>query len=95
MLFDANGLLIASSSFSSCHITFAAEQIWQRAEQEGLRSKRFTKMMLQQMKQGGWVKTQPLGGGKKHRNFGYKLLLARQLEHTPKLECQAAAGTAG
>lgn len=70
-----------------------AEQIWQQVQPEGLRSKRLVKLMLQQMKEGGWVKTQPMGGSKKNRNFGYRLLVAKQLERAAKLEGQAAAGT--
>jgi MarR-like DNA-binding transcriptional regulator SgrR of sgrS sRNA len=76
----------------------AAAQVWEQAEQAGLKSKRFTKMMLHQLREAGWVKTQPLGGsGKKgHKNFGYRLNLAKQQQYQAKaarhqLEVQAAA----
>lgn len=55
--------------------------MWEAAQPLGLRSKRFTKQMLQQLREGGWVKTQPLGAGPKkhgHKSFGYRLNPAKQ-----------------
>lgn len=59
----------------------AAAQIWEAAEPLGLRSKRFTKQMLQQLRAAGWVKTQPLQAPKTkkgHKQFGYRLNAAKQ-----------------
>ena len=46
-------------------------EVWSLAGEEGLKSKRFAKQMLQQMRQRGHVKTVPMGGGKKKKSFGY------------------------
>ncbi|KAK9808818.1 hypothetical protein WJX72_004213 [[Myrmecia] bisecta] len=52
----------------------SSQQIWELAEKEGLKSKRFTKEMLAQMKKGGWVATKPIGVvGKRKHTFGYIL----------------------
>jgi hypothetical protein len=48
-------------------------EIWSLAETEGLKSKRFMKQMLQQMKKNGHIKTVPLAAGKKLKSFGYLL----------------------
>jgi hypothetical protein len=55
-----------------------AAEVWARAQEEGLRSKRFTKQMLQQMKGRGHVQTVALGtsGTGKHRSSNYGYLLA-------------------
>ncbi|KAL4427339.1 hypothetical protein ABPG77_003248 [Micractinium sp. CCAP 211/92] len=59
-----------------------SDQVWQAAQVEGLPSKRFTKRMLQQLKQAGLVVTKPAGGhvSKKHgtRNFVYRLSQTKQ-----------------
>lgn len=53
-------------------VPLSSAQVWEVAEQEGLRSKRFTKQLLQQMKQSGLVKTKHLSG-KKSKTYGYIL----------------------
>lgn len=53
----------------------------------GLKSKRFMKTMLQQMKKAGNIHTKPLGAGRRHKQFSYVLA-----ERTSKK--QAAAETA-
>lgn len=50
-----------------------AAEIWAGAEVQGLKSKRFMKQMLKQMRLAGQIRTVPLGGGKKHRSFGYTM----------------------
>ena len=54
-----------------------AAEVWARAQEEGLKSKTFTKRMLKQMRERGHVETVPLGpsGTGKHRvsSFGYLL----------------------
>jgi hypothetical protein len=48
--------------------------MWSLAEEQGLKSKRFMKQMLQQMKKRGHIKTVAVAGtGKKHKSFGYLL----------------------
>ena len=39
-----------------------SEELWQHAEQQGLKSKRFMKKLLQQMCQNGEISTSPLNG---------------------------------
>jgi hypothetical protein len=51
-----------------------AAEVWAPAEENGLKSKRFMKQMLKQMRLAGQIRTVPLGGGKKHRSFGYTIL---------------------
>lgn len=52
----------------------SSAEMWSLAEEQGLKSKRFMKQMLQQMKKNGHIKTVALGGaGKKNRSFGYLL----------------------
>lgn len=46
-------------------------EVWALAEPEGVKSKRFMKQMLAQMRKRQHVKAVPLGGGKKHKSFGY------------------------
>jgi len=48
-------------------------ELWALAETKGLKSKRFMKQMLQQMRKRGHVKTIPMSTGKKHKSFGYLL----------------------
>jgi len=49
-------------------------EMWTLAEEQGLKSKRFMKQMLQQMKKRGHIKTVALvGAGKKNKSFGYLL----------------------
>ncbi|KAI7837874.1 hypothetical protein COHA_008361 [Chlorella ohadii] len=50
-------------------------QIWEAAEPLGLKSKRFTKQMLVQLRNAGYVQTKPLPATtKKHaKRFGYRL----------------------
>lgn len=45
-------------------------QIWQQAEEAGLKSKRHTKLMLQAMRKAGAVQTKPMGKG---QNYVYAL----------------------
>lgn len=71
-----------------------AAQVWEQAEQAGMKSKRFTKQMLQQLRLAGWVKTQPLGAGKKHKSFGYRLNPFKQQEHQAWLARRAEAKAA-
>lgn len=69
-----------------------AAQVWEQAQKAGLKSKRFTKQMLHQLKDAGWVKTQPLhasGSGKKQRSHGYRLNPKRQEERRVTLEGRA------
>ncbi|DBA90497.1 hypothetical protein WJX77_003495 [Trebouxia sp. C0004] len=47
-----------------------SEQIWQQAEEAGLKSKRHTKLMLQAMRKAGAVQTKPMGKG---QNYVYAL----------------------
>jgi hypothetical protein len=48
--------------------------MWTLAEDQGLKSKRFMKQMLQQMKKRGHIKTVALASaGKKQKSFGYLL----------------------
>lgn len=71
--------------------------MWEAAEPLGLRSKRFTKLMLQQLRDAGWVKTQPMGGakgGKKHKSFGYRLNPAKQQQREASLAARQAPGAA-
>lgn len=48
-----------------------SSEVWQIVEEEGLKSKRFMKQMLHQMKKGGYIKTVPVSGSKKNISFGY------------------------
>ena len=58
-----------------------------------MKSKRFTKQMLHQLKTAGWVKTQPLAHvGKKHKAFGYRLNQTSQQKYAAAAERRAAAG---
>eukprot|EP00887_Chlorella_sp_A99_P002459 scaffold10.g2459.t1 len=47
-------------------------ELWQRAEPEGLKSKRHMKQMLAQLKKGKQLVTRPMGGGKR-KSYGYAL----------------------
>lgn len=58
---------------SSADRPLTSAEVWSRAESEGLKSKRFMKQMLAQMRQRGHIRTVPLGAGKKHKSFGYFL----------------------
>ena len=51
----------------------ASAEVWALAEPEGLKSKRFMKQMLKQMRVRGHVETVPLAGSKKVKSFGYLL----------------------
>ncbi|KAL4440257.1 hypothetical protein ABPG75_003258 [Micractinium tetrahymenae] len=77
-----------------------SDQVWQAAQAEGLPSKRFTKKMLQQLKDAGWVITKPLPGhaaGKKQhtRNFGYRLNKVQQQRRQSRLEARGEVGSSG
>ena len=58
---------------SSADRPLTSAEVWSIAESEGLKSKRFMKQMLSQMRQRGHIRTVPLGAGKKHKSFGYFL----------------------
>lgn len=52
-----------------------SDELWEKAEKEGIKSKRFMKMMLSQMRSRGAVKTSPkVEAGSKSDNFVYKLV---------------------
>lgn len=70
-----------------------AAQVWEAAAPLGLKSKRFTKQMLQELRDAGWVKTQPLQAGKKHKSFGYRLNQTMQQQRAAA-ETRQAAGSA-
>lgn len=57
-------------------------EVWENAEEQGVKSKRHMKQMLQQMKKAGGVKTILLQTGKKQKQFGYQLIENK----TPKSE---------
>ncbi|PRW39143.1 hypothetical protein C2E21_6963 [Chlorella sorokiniana] len=64
-------------------------QIWEAAEPLGLKSKRFTKQMLVQLRKAGYVQAKPLPASKtkKHaKRFGYRL--APQQQHAPQQAAQ-------
>ncbi|KDD76728.1 hypothetical protein H632_c125p1 [Helicosporidium sp. ATCC 50920] len=50
-----------------------SDQLWQLAEPEGIKSKRFMKMMLQELKSRGRVHTRPVQSAKRTKKFGYKI----------------------
>ena len=82
----------------------AAAQVWEAAQHEGLRSKRHTKLLLQQLNLAGWVKTVPVlqvMGNKKHKSFGYRINEFKQQERraaaaaaAPQAAAAAATGAA-
>ena len=56
------------------------DEVWKLAEQEGLKSKRFTKQMLLQMRRRGHVKAVPLPAAKKQKQqFAFLLHPEAQL----------------
>lgn len=69
--------------------------MWEAAQQQGLRSKRYTKLMLNELRTAGFVKTQPLGGPKKHKSFGYRLNEEEQKKRAARLQRKAEGGGGG
>lgn len=71
-----------------------ADQVWEIAQSEGFPSKRYTKKMLQQLKEARLVVTKPMAGDgtnrkSGHRNFGYRLNLVQQRQRQARLEARA------
>lgn len=66
-------------------------QIWQQAEEAGLKSKRHIKIMLQAMRKAGAVQTKPLGKG---QNFVYSLRTSRKKAEVSDTASQSQADTA-
>lgn len=66
-------------------------QIWQQAEEAGLKSKRHIKIMLQAMRKAGAVQTKPLGKG---QNFVYSLRTPRKKPEVADAAAQSQTGTA-
>ena len=77
------------------HAPPPAAQVWEAAQQQGLRSKRYTKLMLNELRTAGFVKTQPLGGPKKHKSFGYRLNEEEQKKRAARLQRKAEGGGGG
>jgi hypothetical protein len=61
-------------------------EVWAAAAGQGLKSKRFVKQMLVQMKRVGHVKATPLGAAKKHQPFGYSLNRQQLQQRAPRPE---------